>query len=65
LAHPSRGKDEPPIRLITTLLDAAEAPAAELAGLYGERWEEENAFDELKPISVVPAGCCARSRRRW
>ena len=48
LEHPSRGKDEPPIRLITTLIDADQAPAVELAGLYGERWEEENAFDELK-----------------
>ena len=48
LDHPSRGTDEPPIRLITTLLDQAEAPAVELAELYGERWEEENAFDELK-----------------
>ena len=48
LDHPSRHKEEPPIRLITTLLDAIEAPAAELAELYGERWEEENAFDELK-----------------
>ena len=48
LDHPSRKKGEPPIRLITTLLDAAQAPAAEMAGLYGKRWEEENAFDELK-----------------
>lgn len=35
-------------RLITTLLDPAEAPAAELAALYHERWEIENAFDEFK-----------------
>lgn len=48
LDHPSRGKEKSPIRLITTLLDAAAAPAAELAELYGERWEEETAFDELK-----------------
>lgn len=48
LTHPSRQADEGPIRLITTLLDPATAPALELAGLYGERWEEENAFDELK-----------------
>ena len=48
LSHPTRGKDEPPIRLITTLLDPATAPAAELAALYSQRWEEENAFDELK-----------------
>jgi hypothetical protein len=46
LSHPSRDPGEPPIRLITTLLDPDEAPALELAGLYGERWE--SAFDELK-----------------
>jgi hypothetical protein len=39
---------EPLYRLITTLLDPAEAPAAELAALYHERWEEESAFAELK-----------------
>ena len=48
LIHPSRAEDEGPIRLLTTLLDPTEVPALELAGLYGERWEEENAFDELK-----------------
>jgi hypothetical protein len=48
LDHPSREKGKRPIRLITTLLDAVEAPAAEMAGLYGERWEKENTFDELK-----------------
>ena len=35
-------------RLVTTILDPAEAPAAELAALYAERWEIESAFDELK-----------------
>ena len=48
LAHPSRGKGDAPIRLITTLVDPTQAPALELAALYGERWEEESAFDELK-----------------
>lgn len=48
LSHPSRNTGEGPIRLLTTLLDPAAAPGLELAGLYGERWEEENAFDELK-----------------
>jgi hypothetical protein len=48
LTHPSRSEDEGPVRLITTLLDPEKAPALELAALYGERWEEENAFDELK-----------------
>ena len=48
LTHPSRAEDEGPIRLITTLLDPTKAPALELAALYGERWEEENALDKLK-----------------
>jgi hypothetical protein len=36
------------IFLITNILDAKEAPANELAALYHERWEYENALDELK-----------------
>jgi IS4 transposase len=39
---------EPLYRLVTTLLDPAEAPAAELAALDHERWEIEGALDELK-----------------
>jgi hypothetical protein len=35
-------------RLVTTILDPEEAPAAELAALYAERWEIESIFDELK-----------------
>jgi len=35
-------------RLITNLLDEAEAPARELIVLYHERWEEELVFDEQK-----------------
>ena len=35
-------------RLLTTLLDPAEAPALELAALYHERWQVEAVFDELK-----------------
>jgi hypothetical protein len=41
-------KEEEVYRLVTTLLDPDEAPAAEIAALYHERWEIENAFDELK-----------------
>ena len=48
LSHPSRAQGEAPIRLITTMLDPTQAPALELAALYGWRWEEESAFDELK-----------------
>ncbi len=35
-------------RLVTSILEPARAPAAELAALYHERWEIETAFDELK-----------------
>jgi hypothetical protein len=51
-------------RLLTTLLDPAQDPAADLVVLYHERWEEELAIDELKthqrarPVlrSQTPAG---------
>jgi len=39
---------EPIYRLLTSLLDPALAPAAELAALYHERWEIETALAELK-----------------
>jgi transposase IS4-like protein/DDE family transposase len=35
-------------RLVTSMLDPAQAPAAELAALYHQRWELEGALDELK-----------------
>jgi IS4 transposase len=35
-------------RLFTTILDPDEASAEQLALAYGQRWEVENAFDELK-----------------
>lgn len=35
-------------RLLTTLLDANCAPAAQLAALYPQRWEHEGVYDELK-----------------
>lgn len=41
-------KPETTYRLVTTILDPRKAPAHELAALYHERWEIENAFDELK-----------------
>ena len=39
---------EPCYRLITTIVEPEEAPADELAALYHDRWEIENAFDEFK-----------------
>src|SRR3954454_10789567 len=39
---------EPLYRLVTTVLDPAAAPAAELAALCHERWEIEGALAELK-----------------
>ena len=35
-------------RLVTSILDAEQAPAEELASLYHDRWELETALDELK-----------------
>jgi len=35
-------------RLVTSILDPAQAPAAELAALYHQRWELEGVLDELK-----------------
>ena len=40
--------DEERCRLVSTLLDPLQAPAAELAALYHERWEIETACDEIK-----------------
>ena len=45
---PGINGDETRYRLLTTLLDPAQAPALELAALYHERWEVESVFDELK-----------------
>ena len=39
---------EPLYRLVTTILDPAAAPAAELAALNHERWEIEGALAVLK-----------------
>ncbi len=38
----------PLYQLVTTILDEAQAPAADLAALYHERWEIEGALAELK-----------------
>lgn len=50
-----------PFRLITSILDPAEAPAIELAAAYTQRWEIETSLDELKthqrgPRAVLRSG---------
>lgn len=43
------GRENPTVyRLVTTMLDPLEAPAAQLALAYAQRWEIESVFDELK-----------------
>jgi Insertion element 4 transposase N-terminal/Transposase DDE domain len=39
---------EPFYRVVTSILDPRQAPAEQLAALYSQRWELENALDELK-----------------
>ena len=53
-------------RLITTILDPAQAPALDLAALYAQRWEFETSLDELKTHQGAPRMvlALARSRRR-
>jgi hypothetical protein len=53
---------EPIYRLITTILDPGTAPAKELALLYHDRWEIENAFDEFK-THLRGANIVLRSKR--
>jgi hypothetical protein len=45
---PGRHRQAAPYRLLTTILDPAKAPAADLAALYHQRWEFETTLDELK-----------------
>ncbi|WP_344856646.1 transposase [Planomonospora alba] len=49
------------IRLITTILDPAEASAQQLAACYQERWEAETGFAQLK-IHLRGPGRVLRSR---
>lgn len=42
------------IRLLTNLLDPAEYPAAQIAALYAERWQAEQANREIKTIQQGP-----------
>jgi len=57
---------EPIYRLITTILDPAQAPAKELAALYHERWEIENRSGRTqKRICAVRRSCCSARRQNW
>lgn len=49
-----RGGEPEVICLITTILDPADASAAELAAAYSERWEIETAFAELQTSQKGP-----------
>jgi len=50
-----------PYRLITTLLDPAEAPAGQVAACYAQRWEAETGYRELK-VSLRGPGRVLRSK---
>jgi hypothetical protein len=54
LADPGRHAKADRYRLVTTILDPTQAPAAELAALYTERWEVETALAELKTSQRGP-----------
>jgi hypothetical protein len=61
LNDPGRTGEQDGYRLITTIGDPAQAPAAELAALYPQRWELETALDELKTHQRGP-GVVLRSK---
>jgi hypothetical protein len=48
LDDPGLSQAEQRYRLLCTIQDSEQAPAAELAELYSERWELEGTIDELK-----------------
>ncbi|MCX4750558.1 IS4 family transposase [Kitasatospora sp. NBC_01287] len=60
----ARTGDATVYRLITTLLDPKQAPAAELAALYTQRWEIETTLDEVKTHQRGPK-LVLRSKYPW
>ena len=54
-----------PFRLATTLLDHEQAPAAQVAALYHQRWEIENSYGELKTRLRGHRSSCAPDPRNW
>ena len=59
---PNRDGREEFIRLMTTILEPAEASAGELAAVYHERWEEESVFDEVETEMRGGAAVLLRSK---
>ncbi|MDR2566207.1 MAG: hypothetical protein LBC97_09180 [Bifidobacteriaceae bacterium] len=57
-----QGREVGSYRLLTSLLDPAAHPAADLVRLYHERWEVETRYLELK--SSMPGGRVPRAHRR-
>lgn len=60
----ARGDDATVYRLLTTLLDAGQAPAPDLAALYAQRWEIETTLDEIKTHQRGPK-LVLRSKYPW
>lgn len=60
----ARGDDATVYRLLTTLLDAEQAPAPDLAALYAQRWEIETTLDEIKTHQRGPK-LVLRSKYPW
>ncbi|MER7843368.1 IS4 family transposase, partial [Kitasatospora sp. NPDC096077] len=60
----ARNGDATVYRLVTTVLDPQEAPAAELAALYAQRWEIETTLDEIKTHQRGPR-LVLRSKYPW
>jgi hypothetical protein len=56
-----RGDEDELFTLVTTILDPEQAPAAELAAAYHERWEIELVIDEVKTHQKGP-GALLRSK---
>jgi IS4 transposase len=54
LSDPGRRTSTDRYRLVTTILDPAQAPAGELAALDTQRWEVETALAELKTTQRGP-----------
>ena len=54
MEHRVDGAGDEVFRLATKLLDPRQAPATELAALYHERWESENAYDEVNTHLLGP-----------